>query len=140
VKAKKYKKLAKEETDPDKKKEYENLAAKFNGFQLSRKIQLNSAYGALGNLWFRWFDLDNAEAITMTGQLAIRWVERAINEYLNRRSSVKTRGTSSMLDTDSAYVTLDDLVNKVFPNGGDPKKITEFIDKVAKEKLQERHQ
>jgi DNA polymerase elongation subunit (family B) len=133
--AKKYKKLAKAETDPVLKQEYENLASKFTGFQLSRKIQLNSAYGALGNLWFRWFDLDNAEAITMTGQLAIRWVERAINEYLSKVLGEEKRYVI-YADTDSAYVTLDDLVKKVFPNGGDPKKITEFIDKVAKEKLQ----
>lgn len=134
-KAKEYKKLAKAETNPVKKQEYENLEAKFNGFQLSRKIQLNSAYGALGNLWFRWFDLDNAEAITMTGQLAIRWVERAINEYLTKVLGIDKRYVI-YADTDSAYVTLDDLVQKVFPNGGDPKKITEFLDKVVKEKLQ----
>lgn len=133
--AKKFKKLAKDEQDPKRKQEYENLAAKFNGLQQARKIQLNSAYGALGNLWFRWFDLDNAEAITMTGQLAIRWVEKAVNEYLNKLLKTnKDRVIAS--DTDSIYVTLDDLVNAVYPNGGDTSKIVEFLDKVAKEKLQ----
>jgi DNA polymerase elongation subunit (family B) len=134
--SKKYKKLAAAETDPKKKQEFENLAAKYNGLQHARKIQLNSAYGALGNLWFRWFDLDNSEAITMTGQLSIRWVERAVNDYLN-----KVLGTNKdrviAADTDSIYVTLDDLVVKVFgPGEHDPKKITEFIDKISKEKLQ----
>jgi DNA polymerase elongation subunit (family B) len=134
--AKKYKNLANQETDPAKKKEYSNLSAMYNGRQLARKEQLNSAYGALTNLWFRWFDLDNAEAITMTGQLAIRWMERAVNGYLN-----KVLGTNKdrviAIDTDSIYVTFDDLVNKVFPNGGDPQKITDFLDKVSKEKIQQ---
>lgn len=139
--SKRYKNLAKDEVDPEKKKEYENLSSKFNGLQMARKIQLNSAYGALGNLWFRWFDLDNAEAITMSGQLAIRWIERSVNNYLN-----KVLGTDKdrviAMDTDSIYVTFDDLVKKVFPDGrfGDgakrKHKIVEFLDKVAKEKIQ----
>jgi DNA polymerase elongation subunit (family B) len=70
----------------------------------------------------------------MTGQLAIRWVERALNEYLSKVLG-KEKEYVIYADTDSAYVTLDDLVKKVFPDGGDPKKITEFVDKVAKEKL-----
>jgi DNA polymerase elongation subunit (family B) len=134
-KAKEYSKLADKETDPSKKKEYENLSAKYNGLQLARKIQLNSAYGALGNLWFRWFDLDNAEAITMTGQLAIRWVARAVNDYLSKIIG-KNKEYVIYADTDSIYVTVDDLVKKIYPNGGDPHKITEFLDKVSKEKIQ----
>lgn len=135
-KAKEYKKLAAKEEDPVKKQEYENLYAKFDGLQMARKIQLNSAYGAVGNLWFRWFDLDCAEAITMTGQLATRTVEKALNKYLNEL--LKTdKDFVIACDTDSVYLTIDDLVKKVFPNGGDPNKITEFVDKVAKEKLQE---
>lgn len=139
--AKDYKQKAKDEKDPVKKVELENLATKFNGLQLARKIQLNSAYGALGNLWFRWFDLDNAEAITMTGQLAIRWVEKAVNNYLNELLKTE-KDRIVAIDTDSIYITMDDLVTKVFPAGrfGDGvernKKITEFLDKVAKEKLQ----
>jgi DNA polymerase elongation subunit (family B) len=76
---------------------------------MTRKIQLNSFYGALTNLWFRWFDLDNAEAITMSGQFAIRYIERAINEYLN--GVLKTNKDRVIaIDTDSVYVCLDDLI------------------------------
>jgi DNA polymerase elongation subunit (family B) len=135
--SKKYKNLAKDEKDPIKKKEYENLSAKYNGLQMARKIQLNSAYGALGNLWFRWFDLDNAEAITMTGQFAIRWIERAVNDYLNKILKSDSKDRIIAMDTDSLYVTLDDLVKVVFPQGASKQKIVDFLDKVAKEKIQE---
>ena len=46
--------------------------SKYSNFQMARKIQLNSLYGALGNQYFRHYRLDNAEAITLTGQVAIR--------------------------------------------------------------------
>jgi DNA polymerase elongation subunit (family B) len=134
---KNYQKLALTEKDPTKKQEYENAQAKFHGLQMTRKIQLNSFYGALSNIWFRWFDPDLAEAITLSGQLAIRWVERAINKYLN--TLLKTdKDRIIAIDTDSVYVTLDDLVKKIYPENRDnqKEKIVEFIDKVVKEKLQ----
>ena len=52
---------------------------------MAKKIQLNSAYGAIGNQWFRYYDLRNAEAVTTGGQLAIRWIEKALNDYLNKQ-------------------------------------------------------
>ena len=57
--------------------------AKFNNIQMAKKISLNSAYGAIGNVWFRYYNLLVAEAITTSGQLAIRYIEHALNEYLN---------------------------------------------------------
>ena len=51
---------------------------------MAKKIQLNSAYGALGNEYFRWFDMNNTESITKGGQLSIRWAENAINKLLNK--------------------------------------------------------
>ena len=50
----------------------------------SIKVCLNSCYGATGNPYFRFYDLGNAEAVTYTGQLAIRWIEKKFNEYFNR--------------------------------------------------------
>ena len=49
-----------------------------------RKISLNSAYGAIGNQYFRYYDLAIAEGITTAGQLSIRWIEKKINQYLNK--------------------------------------------------------
>lgn len=135
--SKDFKKRAKETEDQSLKRKYEYEASKYHNLQLARKIQLNSCYGALTNLWFRWFDFDSAEAITMTGQFATKTVEKHINDYLNR--VLKTSGVDRVVacDTDSVYVTLDDLVARVFPDGADDDKIVEFIDKVCKTKLKE---
>ena len=48
---------------------------------MARKIQLNSAYGAIGNQYFRYYNLKNAEAITMVVS-SIRWIENKMNQYL----------------------------------------------------------
>ena len=58
--------------------------SKFNNIQMARKIQLNSAYGAIGNQYFRYFDFENAEAITLSGQVSIRWIEKRMNDYINK--------------------------------------------------------
>ena len=56
--------------------ELANEVARCQNMQLAKKIQLNSAYGALSNVYFRWFDPRLAESITKAGQLSIRWVEK----------------------------------------------------------------
>jgi len=98
--------------------------------QMSIKILLNSLYGALGNKYFRFFDQRIAEGITLTGQLTIRWAENAINDYLNK--VLKTNKDYVLaIDTDSVYVTLDDLIKAV-----NPKNPLEFLDTVCNEKLE----
>ena len=69
--------------------------AKFNNFQMVRKICLNSAYGAIGNAYFRYYKLANAEAITMSGQTSIRWIENRMNGYLNNLLSTEDVDMSS---------------------------------------------
>ena len=49
---------------------------------MARKIALNSAYGAIGNQYFRYYDRKMATAITTAGQLSIRWIENKVNVYL----------------------------------------------------------
>jgi DNA polymerase elongation subunit (family B) len=99
---------------------------------LVRKIQLNSAFGAIGNQYFRYYDLDLAEAITVSGQLAIRWIERSLNTFLN--TTIGTTGCDFVIasDTDSVYICLDKLVQKVMPNA-DNHKIVKFLDKSCKD-------
>ena len=99
--------------------------------QMAIKILLNSLYGALGNRHFRFFDQRIAEAITLSGQLTIRWAEVAINNYLNKILSTKDKDYVIAIDTDSLYVSLDGLVKAVNPD--DP---ISFMDKVAKERLE----
>jgi len=108
----------------------------YNNVQMAKKISLNSAYGAIGNNWFRYFDLMVATAITTSGQLAIRWIEKALNIYLNKILETKNEDYVIASDTDSVYITFDALVNKVFKEGGTPERITDFLDKIASEKLE----
>ena len=86
---------------------------KWSNFQQVRKICLNSLYGALGNQYFRYYKLDNAEAVTYTGQVIIQWIERKLNEFVNK--TLGTEGVDYVVasDTDSIYLNLGDLVGRV---------------------------
>ena len=110
--------------------------SRYNNIQMAKKISLNSAYGAIGNSWFRYFDLMVATAITTSGQLSIRWIEKSLNIYLNKILETKNEDYVIASDTDSVYITFDVLVSKVFKEGGTPEKITNFLDKIASEKLE----
>ena len=94
----------------------EKDVAKFNNFQMARKIALNSAYGAIGNQYFRYYKLANAEAITLSGQVSIRWIENKVNGYLN--SLLQTEDVDYVIasDTDSIYLNFGPLVDKFFSN------------------------
>ena len=94
--------------------ELEKQISRYHNLQFAKKIQLNSAYGALGNQYFRWFDLKHAEAITMSGQLAIRWIETRMNAFMNKMMGTKNKDYVIASDTDSIYVVMDDVVNVVF--------------------------
>ena len=118
------------------KKQLENDIAKVHNFQLVRKIQLNSAFGAVGNPWFRYYDLDLAEAITLSGQLSIRWIEDRLNTYLNKTFKTDNYDYVIASDTDSIYMRLDNLVQKVMPNEKDDSKIAQYLEKVSQELLQ----
>ena len=121
------------------KQNYLNLISKHSNDQLARKVQLNSAYGALGNQYFRFYDLRIAEAVTKSGQLSIRWIESKINKYLNTLLETTDEDFVVASDTDSIYITLDSLVNVAFGNGAGevaPETVVDFLDKVCSEKLE----
>ena len=100
--------------------------------QMAIKILLNSLYGALGNKYFRFFDQRIAEAITLSGQLSIKWAEVAINDYLNSiLKPEKPVDYVIAIDTDSLYVNLDPLVEAVNPTNP-----VNFLDTVASQKLE----
>ena len=135
----KYKKLLLEA-----KQEFENTGdpailkriSRYDNIQMAKKISLNSAYGAIGNNWFRYYDLLVATAITTSGQLSIRWIEKSINIYLNKLLETKDVDYVIASDTDSVYITFDKLVNKLFQEGTPTEKIVNFLDKIASEKLE----
>ena len=113
-----------------------NEISKLHNLQLAKKVQLNSAYGALGNKWFRFFDVRQATAITMSGQLSIKWIERKMNEYLNNILKTENEDYVIASDTDSLYISFDRLVSKLFKEGTSTEKIVNFLDKIASEKLE----
>ena len=117
---------------PQEKREHEKAVSRYKNMQLAKKVQLNSAYGAIGNPYFRFYDLNQATAITVGGQLSIRWAEVKINEYINKLLGTTDKDYVIAVDTDSLYITLDDLIKKVFKDK-DPTKeqIVNYLDKIA---------
>ena len=104
---------------------------------MARKIQLNSAYGAIGNQYFRYYKLANAEAITLSGQVSIRWIENKMNQYLNNLLKTESEDYVIASDTDSIYLNLGPLVTKFFSNqSNDKTKIVGILDKICKDKLE----
>jgi len=135
----KYKKLllqAKQEYENTKEPRLLKDISKYNNIQMAKKISLNSAYGALGNVWFRYYDLLVAEAITTSGQLSIRWIERSVNQYLNDLHKTSDYDYVIASDTDSIYVCFDKLVSKLFDEGTETQKIVRFLDDVARKKIE----
>jgi len=113
-----------------------NEISRCHNIQYSKKIALNSAYGAIGNQYFRYYDVRQASAITTAGQFVIQFIQNKVNEYLN--NVLKTENKIDYVvasDTDSIYVTLDKLVEKTC-EGKSKEQILNFIDKVAEQKLE----
>jgi len=119
----------------DKQKVINNIA-KYNNIQMSKKILLNSAYGALANQYFLYYSPEQAESITMSGQLSIRWIEKHINKYINNLLQTEDIDYVIAIDTDSIYVTFDKLVDSVYSKGAATTKIVTFLDTICKNKIE----
>ena len=117
-------------------RKYLNEISKYNNFQMARKIQLNSLYGAWANYYFRYFDDRIAEGITLTGQYIIRTVGKALDEYLNKICGTKDYRYSFYSDTDSCYITLDPLVKKYYA-GKSTDEIVKILDRICEDKITE---
>ena len=123
---------AKQQYEKTKTKTLEKEIARCNNIQMARKIQLNSAYGAIGNQYFRYYKLANAEAITLSGQVSIRWIEDRMNAHINK--ILKTEDVDYVIasDTDSIYLNLGDLVNRVYEGREkNAESIVSFLNKVC---------
>jgi len=118
-------------------KDLEKEIARCNNIQMAKKIALNSAYGAIGNQYFRYYKLANAEAITLSGQVSIRWIENKVNSYMNRVLKTKDVDYVIASDTDSIYLNMGPLVETVYKGR---EKTTEgivtFLDKVCEMELE----
>ena len=119
----------------------ERMIAQFDNAQTAVKILLNSLFGATGNRFFRYYAIEIAESITVSSQLVIRWAEKHINAYLNKL--LKTNDVDYVIagDTDSNYICLDALVQKIFGevdmnDSSSVNKVVDFLDKVC-QKIEE---
>ena len=129
--------LAKQENEKNPSTELVKEISRCNNIQMAKKIQLNSAYGAIGNQYFRYFKLANAEAITLSGQVSIRWIENKMNGYLNNLLQTEEIDYVIASDTDSIYLNLGPLVDKFFSNrSSDKAAIVSILDKICQEKLE----
>jgi DNA polymerase elongation subunit (family B) len=129
--------LEQDTSDSAKKKAYKKQITQLHNSQMAIKIAMNSLYGATANRYFLYYIAEMAEAITTSGQLSIRYSQKSINEYMNNILKTDSIDYVSYVDTDSNYVNMAPLIEKVFGTT----KITreqgeKFLDAVSKEKLE----
>jgi DNA polymerase elongation subunit (family B) len=106
-----YRKLAKKFSDEGD----EDQAGYFNRRQHIQKIVLNSMYGVLGLPVFRFYDLDNAEATTKTGQSLIKFTKKLGNHFYNKELGTE-KDYCIYIDTDSVFYSAVPLIEHRFPN------------------------
>ena len=126
--------MLKAEQDAQKDKSFRLVKkiSNLNNQQMAIKILMNSLYGALGNRFFRYYDLRVAEGITLSGQLSIRWAEKATNDFMNRIVGTDSVDYVIAIDTDSLYVNFKPLVSKLnLPLN----KTVDIIDKMCNEQF-----
>jgi DNA polymerase elongation subunit (family B) len=128
---------AKQENEKNPSVALEKEIARCNNVQMAKKIALNSAYGAIGNQYFRYYKLANAEAITLSGQVSIRWIENKMNQYLNKVLKTEEIDYVIASDTDSIYLNMGPFVETVYKGR---EKTTEgvvnFLNKVCELELE----
>lgn len=125
------------ETDPTKKYEIKKRIARYDNLQLAKKVSLNSAYGAMGSQYFRFYDLRQALGVTTAGQLSIRWIENKLNQFMNKLIETKDVDYVIASDTDSIYLRLGELVSKFgYDKLDSPTKTIGIMDKICEQKIQ----
>jgi DNA polymerase elongation subunit (family B) len=117
------------------KQKLENEIDKYDNWQNAKKITLNSAYGAMGNQYFRFYDVRLASAVTLSGQLVIQWIAKYVNDYLNKVLKTNNVDYIIAIDTDSIYVSLEILIDKIAPNK-DTESTIDLLDSICEEKIQ----
>ena len=100
-------------------------AKRYYNYEQAIKLMLNSIYGAFGNEWFYFFDVNIAETITLQGQDAILYAEQMINTYffdfwhkdtkLHEELGITVRGkiikpATVYIDTDSCYISFEEAM------------------------------
>jgi len=122
------------ENDPENKSLKAEIA-RYDNLQMAMKILLNSMYGALANVYSRYYDIRIAEGITLTGQLVINWIANVLNAYMNK--ALKTEGEDYivLMDTDSVVLTMGGLVDK-FCAGKSKEEVIDFLNDISEKVFQ----
>lgn len=134
TKAKAISLLKQAELDEINSKELKKQSSSYKTKEGAIKVLLNSLYGAMANEWFRFFDIRMAEGITLTSQVVIQFIERRVNEFLNKTlRNYPPKDRCVGIDTDSCYFELDDLVTEMFKNkpNATVNEITDFLDRAS---------
>jgi DNA polymerase elongation subunit (family B) len=125
------------ESDPAKKYEIKKRVARYDNLQLAKKVSLNSAYGAMGSQYFRFYDLRQALGVTTAGQLSIRWIENKLNQFMNNLIGSKNVDYVIASDTDSIYLRLGEIVSKFgYDKLDSATKTIGIMDKICEQKIQ----
>jgi len=127
---------AKQQYESKPTQQLENEIVSLENQQMAIKILMNSLYGAMGNNYFRYFDRRVAEAITTSGQLSIRWAERAINGFLNKTIGTTAKDYVIAIDTDSLYVNMHPLVKLFSLEKYPTEKIVKMLDRFCTDKIE----
>jgi len=103
--------------------------------QIVQKILLNSLYGVLGLPAFRFYDVDNAEAVTLTGQTVIKSTAEMVNIKYNKELGTKGEDFNIYIDTDSVFFSAVPLLDHRYPDWRteDDKSIALKVDAIAGE-------
>jgi DNA polymerase elongation subunit (family B) len=103
--------------------------------QLVQKILLNSLYGVLGLPAFRFYDVDNAEAVTLTGQTVIKSTAEMANIKYNKELGTTGKDFNIYIDTDSVFFSAVPILDHRYPDwkNEDPKDIAMKVDTIAGE-------
>lgn len=125
------KKLYEETPDPH----IKNEIARLNNMQKAIKIAINAAYGALANIYCRYYDIRIAEAITLSGQLSIRWIANRLNDFMNETMKTDNVDRIVLIDTDSIVLCVEDLIEKVCKDKSIEEKIA-YMDKISEKIIQ----
>ena len=127
---------AKQEYQKTKDKSLLKEISRCHNIQWSKKIALNSAYGAIGNQYFRYYDVRQATAITSAGQFVIRFIQKNVNEYMNKiLKSTNEVDYIVASDTDSIYLCLDKLVEATYKDRSKADTL-KFLNKVVSSRIE----
>jgi len=125
-------KLAKKHADLKEWEKYEF----YDQRQKVQKVLLNSIYGVLGLPIFRFYDKDNASAVTLTGQDIIKTANKAINQYYKKTlNDSENKDYVIYVDTDSCFASALPIIKHKMPHIdlNDEKQMTEAILQVCGE-------